>query len=797
MPSWKKIKQLRFDELRVRGSQKYAALAERRGWSDLAKLPDDAQLLSLLDAGTIGRQMPSGADLLDYFRSRRKPKFFAGFNEKAATVAELRHRWPQVEREQIAAADRIVAGQFDLLGLRGLSFGAPIDWHLEPTSGKRTPLTHWSRLDYLDVDVAGDKKIVWELNRHQYFLTLGQAYWLTGDERYAQTFVAQLESWLDQNPPKLGINWASSLEVAFRSISWIWSFYFFQDSPSFSAQTFTRALRFLYLHARHLETYLSTYFSPNTHLTGEALGLFYLGLLLPEFKDAARWRETGEKILLQQLPIHVRPDGVYFEQASYYHRYTTDFYTHFVILSSANHRTTDGGVVEKLTALLDHLLYLTRPDGTTPLFGDDDGGRLVILDQRPANDFRATLSTAAALFERPDYKFVSGSAAVETLWLMGVNGLQILDQVVPAEPTKESIAFENSGYYVMRDDWTTKGNYLLFDCGPHGQANCGHAHADALAFELAANGRTLLVDPGTFTYTGAKELRDWFRSSAAHNTLTIDGRSSSISAGPFSWNTIARCQPLSWISRDRFDYVSGTHDGYASLPAAAFHERSILFLKHDYWIIRDQLKSTAAHNADLWFHFDPQTDPLIEVIGEETFIAETMGDSGLDLHTFAGKGRWRREEGWVSHCYAQRNAARIYRFSASLGPERAALTFALPRTAGARWSVRAIEAVGGRAFELSNENWLDLVMIRDNEKVETAQFASDFEWTWARFARTEGTIPEEVVLINGQNLLFKGRRLLQGPQHTRYSCLRRMQDKFRVEGDGTDREISFPPNLVT
>src|SRR4030095_7967328 len=161
-------------------------------------------------------------------------------------------------------------------------------------------------------------------------------------------------------------------------------------------------------------------------------------------------------------------------------------------------------------------MYLTRPDGTTPVFGDDDGGRLLMLEQRPANDFRATLSTAAALFERGDYKFVSAGAAVETLWLLGVDALQRLDQVSPAEPKQKSIAFENSGYYVMRDDWTREGNYLLFDCGPHGQANCGHAHADALAFELAANGRTQLVDPGTFTYTAAKDLRDWFRSSAAH-----------------------------------------------------------------------------------------------------------------------------------------------------------------------------------------------------------------------------------------------------------------------------------------
>src|SRR5205085_12163391 len=147
------------------------------------------------------------------------------------------------------------------------------------------------------------------------FATLGQAYWYTRNEHHAETFVAHLTGWMDANPPKLGINWASSLEVAFRAISWLWALHFFRQSPSLTADVFARTMKFLYLHARHLETYLSTYFSPNTHLTGEALGLFYLGTMLPEFHRAGRWRVLGWKILLEQLDRHVRPDGVYFEQA--------------------------------------------------------------------------------------------------------------------------------------------------------------------------------------------------------------------------------------------------------------------------------------------------------------------------------------------------------------------------------------------------------------------------------------------------------------------------------------------------
>ena len=626
-----KLRNASLHELRVRASQRVAAFSERRGWSNLVKLPATVPNAALLNE-----------------------RFFPGFHDLGKTVAQMKPAQRIVEQ-----ADRICEGRFDLLGFTNLSFGDPIDWHFEPVSGKRIPLLHWSKLDYLDAGVAGDKKITWELNRHQYFMKLGQAHVLTREERYACTFVNHLESWMDANPPKLGINWASSLEVAFRSMSWLWALYFFKNAVP--EHTLKRALKFLYLNARHLESYLSTYFSPNTHLTGEALGLFYIGTVMPEFKEAKRWQELGAGILIEQLPVHVKPDGVYFEQSSYYHRYTTDFYIHFLILSRANQITIPPAVEEALILLLDHLMYITRPDGTTPFFGDDDGGRLAMLDSRAANDFRPTLATGAALFARGDYKFVAGDASDELLWLLGPEGLQKYDALAAHEPTELSRAFRDGGYFVMRDGWSDKSNYLLFDCGPHGALNCGHAHADALSFELAANGRTVLVDPGTYTYTGSKELRDWFRSSQAHNTVTLDNTSSSVPDGAFTWKQVAECRLNEWITTDRYDYVAGEQAGLA---------RSIFFLKGKYWIVRDTNKSSTAHTADINFHFDSATNPCLK----DGAIHEP--GSGLTIRV-TGNGRWVEENQWVSHCYGQKEPAKVFRFSSVLQPGESVYTFLL------------------------------------------------------------------------------------------------------------------------
>jgi hypothetical protein len=762
----RKLRTTSFDELIVRGSQYLSAFAERQAWSGPAKLISDDELLERIDITQLGKAASppaqSALNLRDHFRERRSPHFFPAFDDPASTVAQFRRRWPELQKKIVERAEKIVEGRFDLLGLRDLSFGNPVDWHLEPLAGKSSPLVHWSRLDYLNAELFGDKKIVWELNRHQYFAVLGQAYWLTGDERYAQAFAAHIDSWMDQNPPKLGINWASSLEVAFRSISWLWALYFFKNSGALTSELFARICKFLYVNARHLETYPSTYFSPNTHLTGEALGLFYLGTALPEFKESARWRDNALSVLLAQLSRHVLPDGVYFEQSSYYHRYTTDFYLHLSILLRANRHRASPEINDKLRLLLDHLLYITRPDGTTPLFGDDDGGRLLPLDDRSANDFRSTLATGGALFGRPHYKFVSGGASPETLWLLGPAGLETLDRISDREPPHQSIAFAAGGYYVMRDGWKPDSNYLLFDCGPHGIDNCGHAHADALSYELSVNGRTLLVDPGTYTYTGASEVRDWFRSSAAHNTLSVDGESSSASAGPFSWKSIAHGRCLSWISEPRFDYVVAAHDGFKRLQIPLIHTRSILFLKRDYWIVHDRVESEGAHALQFWLHFDSRggtTTPKAHIAGNTIECPQLCR-----ILTFARNGGWTEEASWVSHCYGMKEPAPAFSFSVRSEGSEDFITLLFPEVSGeAAPLAKEIPAVAGKAFEINFRGKRDVLLLRNvqgkPERVEIPRIASDFAVCWVRF-NSEG--PEEFVLIGGEMFELDGRRLETG-----------------------------------
>ncbi|NJM52023.1 MAG: hypothetical protein HC846_00725 [Blastocatellia bacterium] len=275
----KKLKGRTWTEIRSRGEQAISAYTEQIGLS--GKLPSDDEFVQMIHRNYFPKAEVNAETLFAHFYEVADEKFFPSFREKEKTIELFRQLDEKARIHVVEQAEKIVEGKFDLLGYQNLDFGEAFDWHYEPISGKHIPLKHWKQYDELDAEETGDKKIIWELNRHQHFFTLGVAYQLSNDEIFAETFIQHLDSWMEQNPPGLGVNWMSSLEVAFRAMSWIWAFNFFKDSPNFTPEILQKALKFLHVHGRHLEKYLSTYYSPNTHLTGEALGLYYLGTQLP------------------------------------------------------------------------------------------------------------------------------------------------------------------------------------------------------------------------------------------------------------------------------------------------------------------------------------------------------------------------------------------------------------------------------------------------------------------------------------------------------------------------------------
>lgn len=526
--------------------------------------------------------------------------------EVPSLCAVLKQVFPAQADSIVLEAERICRHHFDLLGYENLDYGDKIDWHCDVVHRKRAPRKPWFKVKYLDFEEVGDSKITWELNRHQHFVTLAKAYLLTGDEKFVRELFAQWTHWHKENPYSIGINWASSLEVAFRSLSWTWTFFLLQQCPLFTADLRKQWQSALNLSGRHIETYLSTYFSPNTHLLGEALALFFLGTLFPGLRSAARWQRRGREILEREAAKQVRPDGFYFEQSTYYHVYAVDIFLHARILAALNGIPFSPAFDQTLERMLNALLLLGRA-GIPPKIGDDDGGRLFDPHRNRAEHQLDPLATGAVLYQRGDLMFAAGGPREETLWLLGEKGLAELDALPTAEPSANSTALPDSGIYLMADE--TSRQQLSIDADPFGSGSGGHAHAGALSVCLVSKGENLLIDPGTFEYVGDSGERARLRGTGAHNTLRVDARDQADATGPFSWGTSPRVQVEQWITGRHFDFFQGSHDGYSRLPSPVIHRRSVFQRKGMFWMVRDLAEGQGSHQLEIVWHLGPTMSP--------------------------------------------------------------------------------------------------------------------------------------------------------------------------------------------
>jgi hypothetical protein len=343
----------------------------------------------------------------------------------------------------------------------------------------------------------------------------------------------------------------------------------------------------------HVSRHLSVYFSPNTHLLGEALALYVAGRVLPELRSASRWEGIGRAILLQQSSAQVHRDGGHAELSPHYHRYALDFYLLALAVARRTHDPAADPFAEVASRLATFCRAMADEAGRLPTIGDDDGGLLFPLCRRPAADVRDSLSLAAALLDRPDLPI--GPPSEEVLWMLGGDRRALPKAARGGE--HQSLLFPDSGYAVLRS-----GNgHAVFDVGQHGFLNGGHAHADALSLVLSVYGRPLLIDPGTGSYTADARLRDRFRSTEMHNTVVIDGRPQSVPSGPFHWQSTANAKVEQWRSQAQFDFVEGEHDGY--LPV--IHRRAVLRGPDELWLVADHVLGTERHRIDVHWHLDP------------------------------------------------------------------------------------------------------------------------------------------------------------------------------------------------
>ena len=513
----------------------------------------------------------------------------------------------------VAAAERILAGRYDVFAMEDVELGNPPSWNRDPKTGIEAPLAFGKQLDYRDPGVVGDCKYLWEPNRHLHLVTLAQAYALTGEERYAHTLRAHLESWFDACPFRMGVNWASSLETGLRLINWAlaWQLLGGVDAPLFAGEgggAFRRRwLQSIYQHAEFTCGHFSLHSSANNHLIGEAAGVFTAALAWPHWGRARHWHDASREILEREALLQNAPDGVNREQATSYQQFTFDLLLLPLLAAHANGDEFSAGYRARLEEMLVFLASVMDAGGNLPMFGDADDAYAARLDPRASFDrARSLLATGALLFNRGEFKAKAGALDDKTRWLLGPGAEERFGQLeaMPGSlPLRRE--FPDGGYYVLGCDFETPQEIrLVADAGPLGYREiAAHGHADALSFTLSLGGVELLVDPGTFAYHTEAEWRSYFRGTSAHNTLRVDGRDQSQPGGNFMWLRKASAACTSWMATVDQDCFEGWHDGYAGLADPVIHRRRITLDKRARTLrVADTLEMKGEHLLELFFH---------------------------------------------------------------------------------------------------------------------------------------------------------------------------------------------------
>jgi uncharacterized heparinase superfamily protein len=535
----------------------------------------------------------------------------------AAAVSSAAERWPARTRTIVDYANRAMAHEFDVLGSGPFTpidpdrpaRGAyrPIDWYLDPVRRLRfprgVPHTEWKLYEMRPANA--DVKYPWELARCQHWVTLGQAFQLTRDERYAQEVVRQLADFTEANPVGIGINWTCTMDVALRVVNWVVALDLIRGSASLDTRFWTDAYSALFDHGVFIKNNLeNTYEVTSNHFLSNVVGLYFLAAAFRGTSEGDAWLAFAHDALEHEMTVQVLPDGADFESAVPYHRLVTELFLGCLRLGDVTGRPLSDAYRGRVRDMVSYLAAVMRPDGLMPQAGDADDGRLHVMSGVNAStpqDARHLLGPAAMIFDNATWLACGGDAAAwEAAWW----GFDV-PQVEAASPPDVCHLFADAGHAVVRRG----GHYLLVTNSIVGTKGFGnHKHNDQLSFEYHVHGVAVVVDPGSFVYTSDSQARNRFRGTAYHSTLAVDGREQNEMNPEWLFRLFesARAEHLSFACDGDNAVYRGRHTGYTRFPQPVIHERRFEFdSRRGRLAIEDVLHGAATHDLVWHFHFAP------------------------------------------------------------------------------------------------------------------------------------------------------------------------------------------------
>lgn len=458
-----------------------------------------------------------------------------------------------------------------------------------------------------------DEEWIFMLNRHRYWITLGQAYVLTKDEKYTKTFIRQLTHWIKNVRPVEGTEKTTwrTIEAGIRGENWIKAYSYFSNSEYIDEETTRIFVESLKEHGEYLYNNYGDARKLSNWGVLESHGLLVIGLFLNDKELSVKYIQESLRRLEEQISLQVMEDGMHWEQSPMYLNEVLHCYLDTIKLCKRNNIEIPNIILEKTKKLAYANLYMKKPNHKQICQSDSDD-----------TDVRDMLTKATYLFKDGILKFGSYEEIdFESIWSLGYDSIKKYKDIKAKYPEYVSYAFEDSGNYYMRSGWSENDNYMYFHCGTLGS---GHGHADLLHISVFANGEDYLIDPGRYTYIEGNKEREYLKSCKAHNTTIVDDEEFTKLNGSWSYNSVATPIKHPFISKDAYDYLEGSHLGYMS--KGIFTNRSVIYIKPDIWVLVDRFYGEGTHKYNQIFQFAKN----IELKNEKTIC---KGNNGvLTLH---------------------------------------------------------------------------------------------------------------------------------------------------------------------
>lgn len=531
-------------------------------------------------------------DLKEY-RQDRGPRFFFA-PSRIKEMGNITLTWDKDGAGPTKGAERLIDGRFLLFGSLELDTGFPPDWHRNYLLNLNAPCqAHWSTLS----DFAyGDIKLIWELSRFSFAFTLARAYARTGREEFAETFWLAVEDWLEANPPQAGVNWKCGQEISLRLMAWCFALQAFLNAEASTEQRTFNLVRALHHFGQRIEANLDYALSQNNnHGISEVAGLWTLGVLFPEFKDAEHWREIGELQLEKQADKLIYSDGGFSQQSPNYHRLVLQLYTWVLGLGCLNGREFSQELKDRLRAALNWSYQMMEPlNGQMPSSGGQDGAHFLPLSNCPYGDHRPTLQALAYLLDG-ESPFAAGPWDEQVLWLFGPAALE-----APRRSRPQTDFWQREGgFHTLRDP----SSWAVLRCGPYQHRP---VHADLLHLDLWWRGVNVALDPGSYSYNPQEPMQKGLGGTEFHNTVSVAGQDQMNRVGRFMWLPWSKSSLLGAKRSERgtLAWMEGVHLGYQRLSGGPIHRRSVISINGQWWLVLDFLQGSEQHSRLHWLFAD-------------------------------------------------------------------------------------------------------------------------------------------------------------------------------------------------